>query len=1295
MAVQFVRSGRVAARPTSTAIVLRVAMVAAVLLSLVGCQFVAGDFEIADFKKEREGICKVGEFRCNGEYLLTCKPTLDDWMLDSTCATADLCDSTLETCRVCSEGDLRCDGASRQECSEDGTEWLEVEVCESDAMCNPTFCGNCTAGEFACRGMGDTVDKVLWECGPDNTWSIELDECDTPGVCAASLDMARTDPNWSKKCIDAVCFYAGEYVCEEQELRRCRQDLTGWDTVDTCASVALCQQGVANAVASEGLVDMCPIGCTSPGAFLCEGPALRRCREDLTDYEVVMICEEGTDCNPVQGACTGPCTEGDVQCNGTQLRRCRADSSWEELDRCESNVLCVTYFEGDRATSGECLPPACPAPGEFMCEGAALYECRQDLSQWDTVGTCFSAELCSAADKRCNEPVCEAGELRCFDSELRRCNAGLTGWDMVETCDAGEFCSNDPIDPGCKLECPSPTRCNGAELERCTPNGWVHQANCPTNELCSCTLNGTCTLGLWTDGCGTAVCGGTQAGYQCTGATLQRCQAGRNGWETASECGSAALCYPGAAPMFTNGYCATCPTAGEVRCATVGTGTRLETCAADRRAWNATQTCGVYGCVNSGAMDYCAICNAGQVQCSAATLQRCGTERRSWVETMCQSAPLCDAAGNQCDICMPNSNRCDNLVLHHCSSDGQQDQVQNCAGYCDAANGECDACLPGTSRCSNNVLFTCSANGQTETQQTCATAALCNATGGSCTTPTCAVGQTRCNGARPQICNPNRNGWDNNGAACATAALCVAATGTCTAPTCEVGETRCNGTQPEICNANRNGWTANGAACATAALCSTTTHTCNMPACDAGEIRCSGAQPQVCNAGRTGWNNMGALCASSALCNAMTGTCTAPSCMPNQTQCVGTQPQVCRGDLTGYQNVGTPCATAALCNASSGSCTPPACDVGEEQCTGAQPEICNANRTGFQNDGPACATSALCVDGNCQTPTCSPGETRCNNTQPQVCNAGQNGWSNSGSACATAALCNAATGTCNAAACTAGQTRCNGAQPEVCNAGQTGWNSMGTACATAALCNASTGTCTAPTCAVNQRQCAGAQPQICNADRDGWDNSGDPCATMELCSAGTCSPPACNEGQVTCMGAQPLICNDGRTAFENNGPACASVPLCSMGACTPPECSAGEYRCMGTSLQVCNSTFTDFIEVDECASAALCTASLPTPTGGMCDPPACAADEWRCSGPNLQQCRTNLTGFDTMQMCGAANLCDAAGQECDECEPPNYQCVMPNMLQECDPEGHWVNLLDCDMEMGTCDATTQSCMPPM
>src|SRR5690242_19396737 len=127
---------------------------------------------------------------------------------------------------------------------------------------------------------------------------------------------------------------------------------------------------------------------------------------------------------------------------------------------------------------------------------------------FEEVEQCASSALCSAPDKRCNDKVCEPDELRCFDvsegiTELRHCNVDLTGWIADPPCEAGQFCSNDPAYPGCKIDCPAPTRCNGPELQRCTADGWVHQASCATGDLCTCTLpGGDCTLRLGSDGCG-------------------------------------------------------------------------------------------------------------------------------------------------------------------------------------------------------------------------------------------------------------------------------------------------------------------------------------------------------------------------------------------------------------------------------------------------------------------------------------------------------------------------------------------------------------------------------------------------------------------------------------------------------------------------------------------------------------------------------------------------------------------------------------------------------------------------
>src|SRR5688572_2158902 len=129
---------------------------------LSGCQWIAGDFEIAESGDDSAlETCQVGDARCNGEYLLECGSD-GSWVLDRTCASADLCDSSGKHCQVCEPGGLRCDGAIRQECKLDGTGFEPEEDCLSAAMCNPTFCGSCTPGEVQCGGAGDTVGRELW-----------------------------------------------------------------------------------------------------------------------------------------------------------------------------------------------------------------------------------------------------------------------------------------------------------------------------------------------------------------------------------------------------------------------------------------------------------------------------------------------------------------------------------------------------------------------------------------------------------------------------------------------------------------------------------------------------------------------------------------------------------------------------------------------------------------------------------------------------------------------------------------------------------------------------------------------------------------------------------------------------------------------------------------------------------------------------------------------------------------------------------------------------------------------------
>jgi hypothetical protein len=881
-----------------------------VAFSAFGCQLIAGDFTIDEPPPAKAaGECKAGEYRCNDEYLLTCGAGDAGWVVKQPCGSAALCDSKAKRCLACKSGDLRCDGAWRQECNAEGTGWKQLEPCPGASMCNPTYCGACNPGELACRGELASAGTELWECGSDGGWSVHHDDCSSPGLCQASLEAARAGKNAMLTCVEPACD-VGEYVCDGAKLQHCRPDQTGLDLVDTCASPALCEVAATNAGMSTGTVDMCPPGCTG-GAYLCEGLTLKQCRDDLTGFDAVVTCSEGMECNPVAGGCTDLCTAGEYQCNGATLRFCEADRHWKDKETCASAALCQTTPAP--APSGQCVPPGCPKAGDYICDGAALSRCSEDLTGYKVEAQCETADLCSAADKRCDEPLCDVDEYRCFDSELRQCNAGRTDWNLLDTCQAGEFCSNDAADPGCKLQCPASDRCNGAERQACTPNGWVHEANCATNDLCSCAINGTCQDGVGTDGCGTPVCGVNA--YRCQGVELQRCDAGRDEWLHQQNCASTTLCYAGSAPNV-SGYCLTCPTANELQCMN-GNPPTVQKCSPDRTSWMLTQTCGSFGCIDSGANDYCAGCGpANSVMCSGATLQKCDATQRAWSNTTCSSASLCDQANGQCDVCAAGSSTCMGKSLQICTSDGQKLNTQTCSNICDASGRQCDICTPGTSRCDKEHLYKCSSDGQTETDTKCDSAALCNAAMQKCDVAACSATDKACDGAQPLKCKADRTGFEPAGTPCASAALCVG--GVCGTPTCTANEVDCNGTTLRKCNSSSTAWVTLDT-CSTPELCDEVNARCNTAFCAADAYHCTTSGVlQKCNTGRTAWADV-MTCASAALCDEAGKQC--DDCKAPAFTCTNNALSTC--DSTGHFGTPVDCGTDT-CDAAAGMCVPPA-----------------------------------------------------------------------------------------------------------------------------------------------------------------------------------------------------------------------------------------------------------------------------------------------------------------------------------------------------------------------------------
>jgi hypothetical protein len=132
----------------------------------------------------------------------------------------------------------------------------------------------------------------------------------------------------------------------------------------------------------------------------------------------------------------------------------------------------------------------------------------------------------------------------------------------------------------------------------------------------------------------------------------------------------------------------------------------------------------------------------------------------------------------------------------------------------------------------------------------------------------CPLGATRCTGSNLEQCDGTD--WRVS-RTCATAALCDATNGTCITPTCLPNTYRCSGAVLQTCNADQNGWT-DKETCASGGLCDATNGRCSTSACTPGTYQCSGATLQVCRADQTGWDQV-AVCSAAGLCNAMNGMC--------------------------------------------------------------------------------------------------------------------------------------------------------------------------------------------------------------------------------------------------------------------------------------------------------------------------------------------------------------------------------------------------------------------------------------
>lgn len=654
------------------------------------------------------------------------------------------------------------------------------------------------------------------------------------------------------------------------------------------------------------------------------------------------------------------CSESEVQCNGAYLERCvqvpgSQVRGWLAEQNCLSPALC-------KLSPARCEAAACGF-GEMRCVGNLPQRCNEELTERQQLGTCASAGHCSLDPEKCaaeGQPTpccltnpCEAGELRCNDGGLERCVNGL-GFELVVTCATQKLCelslgSCQSNPASCACQPPTcevgATRCTGTALEQCNADqtGWEPVGEpCPSPELCE--------LGRQraVPACESAPCEPNE--LRCTGASLERCNAGQTGFELVSTCeGGPAFCDS------VRGECTTVPCdIGDTRC----NGAQVESCLPDRSGFAATDQCDtpqLCQVVNDVAVCRPAACAANAFDCAGSQPMRCNAGQTAMVNAgqPCLRDELCSEFRQRCDFCFPSRRECtpDLRFSRTCAPDGDSfGPLTFCPLGCIAGTGACQTCTVGDYSCQGGVLARCndgfsftplnrasdcsgqnqvSCNGNQRVTTPCG-APGCNTQRNACNQ--CTGQQRSCADTSSFVtCQPN--GTFGPATPCGAGLLCAGA-GQCA---CVANQLSCSGDTLLTCNAT-------GTALVAAARCG-----------GAG-----GAVLRTCEDGELNSSN----CGSAALCSASTGD-TCSTCLDGERSCAAGRPQEC---VAGQQVLEAPCGAGLAC-VGAGVCS---CTVGEVSCSAGALQQCSADGASFE---PAAAcddvTLRSCNGNELVTDTCA------------------------------------------------------------------------------------------------------------------------------------------------------------------------------------------------------------------------------------------------------------------------------------------------------------------------------------
>jgi len=675
------------------------------------------------------------------------------------------------SCRLpaCAVGEVRCEGSQLQYCVEGRTGFVAAEDCATAALCTASLTNvgpagtplclppACAANEHRCSEGG-----VLQVCNEDRSGFRVSQTCIGTPFCSAALADQGLDG-----CRSAPC-EAGQMQCNGANIQVCRADRTGLDdTGVTCESPALCNaEDPANAFCEP---PVCHRGATSSDEFRCDGKALQRCNESLSGYDTIDTCVTPALCDASQrlDGCQPPvCQPGQHACSAGFLQLCSPDQTgFENVENCGSQAACD-------ANAGRCADPC--APGAVRCnqQSGDLEECQELLTGWQTIADCLSLPLCDAQNRRCNPPACALGARRCEtrgnNPVISQCAPGREAFAVLRSCSPGQICDatnnecdvctpnavrcegdtlvtcdsrgqdelRQPCGPGlCSaaqrrcLVCnpPGSARCSDRQLFVCTPSAqgeFEASEFCETNALCAQTL-ASCGSGL--NGracqCNEGACRPNEV--RCNNGQIQRCNAGLTGFTNAGP-----ACNPPELCNQLTGDCNTCR-ANEFSCSNG----QLRQCAADGRSF-ARQNIAAE-CASPAQVRFCEMNSAALLDCPNGCTNGRGCNQCTGNGSTC----LEDGSEQRCVDGQFQTNRCElGCVAGQCAKctasqcdDGNPCTTDGCNADDVCVHEQLAGCIAcGGPFCIGNVFFQCNAGRQGSSQDCDASGTLCDPLSGGC-----------------------------------------------------------------------------------------------------------------------------------------------------------------------------------------------------------------------------------------------------------------------------------------------------------------------------------------------------------------------------------------------------------------------------------------------------------------------------------------------------------------------------------------------------------------------------------